>query len=94
MHSHAEFLRIATGEDSLADALMGEGPPVELDAADSAMLAYVQKLTLAPPSVTREDLDGLRALGFDDTAIVQINLIASAFAWLNRAADGLGVGRA
>ena len=51
------------------------------------------KLTLKPESVRREDLDLLRAHGFDDTAILQINLIASFFNYINRVADGLGVGR-
>jgi len=37
--------------------------------------------------------DDLRAAGFDDTAILQINLIASWFNYINRVADGLGVGR-
>ncbi len=57
------------------------------------MLGYVEKLTKKPVSVSREDLDHLRAVGFDDTGILQINLIASWFNYINRVADGLGVGR-
>ena len=57
------------------------------------MLGYVEKVTLKPWTVVPEDLDALRAAGFDDRGILQINLIAAAFAWLNRAADGLGVGK-
>jgi alkylhydroperoxidase family enzyme len=57
------------------------------------MLTYVEKLTLAPARVEREDLDALRAAGFDDSGILQINLIASWFNYINRVADGLGVGR-
>jgi len=37
--------------------------------------------------------DDLRAAGFDDTAILQINLIASWFNYINRVTDRLGVGR-
>ncbi len=58
------------------------------------MLAYVEKLTLKPVSVGRGDIEALHAAGFDDTAILQINLIASWFNYINRVADGLGVGRA
>ena len=58
------------------------------------MLAYVEKLTLQPFTVGREDIEALRRAGFDDTAILQINLIASWFNYINRVADGLGVGRA
>ena len=43
--------------------------------------------------VTSEDLDRLRAVGFDDRGILQINLIASWFNYINRVADGLGVGK-
>jgi alkylhydroperoxidase family enzyme len=43
--------------------------------------------------ITREDLDRLLAVGFDDRGILQISLIASWFNDINRVADGLGVGR-
>jgi len=65
----------------------------ELNDADRAMLDYVDILTRRPVDVRREDVDRLRANGFDDTAILQINLIASWFNYINRVADGLGVGR-
>ena len=57
------------------------------------MLDYAAKLTRGADRVTPEDLQGLRAAGFDDRAILQINLIASWFNYINRVADGLGVGR-
>lgn len=60
---------------------------------DRAMLEYVEKLTLRPGDCTRADLEPLRAAGFDDRAITQISMIASMFCFLNRMADGLGVGR-
>jgi uncharacterized peroxidase-related enzyme len=61
--------------------------------ADRALLDYVVKLTREPAQVTRADLDALRREGFDDRGILQINLIASWFNYINRVADGLGVGR-
>ena len=57
------------------------------------MLDYVAKLTLTPAQVQRADVESLRARGFDDAAILQINLIASWFNYINRVADGLGIGR-
>ena len=57
------------------------------------MLGYVEKLTLKPVSAGPDDIAALRGAGFDDTAILQINLIASWFNYINRVADGLGVGR-
>ena len=40
-----------------------------------------------------EDLAPMRACGLDDTGILQVNLIASWFNYINRVADGLGVGK-
>ncbi|MBV9123337.1 MAG: peroxidase [Planctomycetes bacterium] len=60
---------------------------------DRAMLDYAAQITRDATRVTPEDLQRLRQVGFDDRAILQINLIASWFNYINRVADGLGVGR-
>jgi alkylhydroperoxidase family enzyme len=57
------------------------------------MLDYAAQLTRDARRITSADLDRLRQFGFDDRAILQINLIASWFNFINRVADGLGVGR-
>jgi alkylhydroperoxidase family enzyme len=57
------------------------------------MVDYVVKLTKDATKVSPLDHDRLRAAGFDDTAILQITLIASWFNYINRVADSLGVGR-
>ena len=57
------------------------------------MLNYAAKLTKEPWRVVPADLDKLRNVGFDDRGILQINLIASWFNYINRVADGLGVGK-
>ena len=80
-------------DEELAAALRRDYTQADLAPADRAMLDYVAKLTRHAYRVTPEDIDGLRAHGFDDRAILQINLIASYFNFINRVADGLGVGR-
>ena len=55
------------------------------------MLDYAAKLTLTPAQMTEADLEELRAVGFDDRAILDIAQIVSYFAYVNRMADGLGV---
>lgn len=57
------------------------------------MLDYAAKLTRNAAQVTPDDLQRLREVGFNDTAILQMNLIASFFNYINRVADGLGVGK-
>jgi alkylhydroperoxidase family enzyme len=60
---------------------------------ERAMLDYVALLTQNAREIGPQHLDRLRSAGFDDVAILQINLIASWFNYINRVADGLGVGR-
>jgi uncharacterized peroxidase-related enzyme len=93
VESHAEFLRLAALDEELAAALRRDYTQAPLSEQDRAMLDYAAKLTRHAWKVTPEDLDRLRALGFDDRGILQINLIASWFNYVNRVADGLGVGR-
>ena len=60
---------------------------------ERVMLDYVVKLTRDATKVWKDDIEGLRAAGFDDQGILQITLIASWFNYINRVADALGVGR-
>ena len=57
------------------------------------MLDYVVQLTRDATRIGPAHHARLRATGFDDRAILQITLIASWFNYINRVADGLGVGR-
>jgi len=69
-----------------------EAPPAAaLSAADRAMLDFAVKLTREPRNMTREDVEILRAVGFNDTGIHDIVQIAGLFAYYNRLADGLGI---
>jgi alkylhydroperoxidase family enzyme len=57
------------------------------------MLDFANKVTTAAYKMTPEDTDRLRAVGYDDTGILQITLIAAWFNYINRVADALGVGK-
>jgi uncharacterized peroxidase-related enzyme len=93
VESHAEFLRCVTLDEELAAALRRDYTQAPLSDQDRAMLDYAAKLTRHAWTVTPGDLDRMRAVGFDDRGILQINLIASWFNYINRVADGLGVGK-
>jgi uncharacterized peroxidase-related enzyme len=86
-------LRIVSLDAELAGQLARDYTQATLTDADQAMLDYAAKLTKQAARVMPEDLEKLRSVGFDDRAILQINLIASWFNYINRVADGLGVGR-
>jgi uncharacterized peroxidase-related enzyme len=75
------------------EALEKDYASAPITSQERVMLDHVIKLTLDATKVSKEDIDGLRAAGFDDRGILQITLIASWFNYINRVADALGVGR-
>jgi uncharacterized peroxidase-related enzyme len=87
-------LRRASLDDELAAELRRDYTNANLSDADRAMLDFAVKMTRTPWKHTREDVEKLRAVGFDDVGILQITLIAAYFNYINRVADALGVGKA
>ena len=82
-----------TLDKPLVQALERNYTAAPITTQERVMLDYVVKLTKDATKVSRDDHDRLRAVGFDDKAILQITLIASWFNYINRVADALGVGR-
>lgn len=82
-----------TLDETLANAIREDHTTAPLSEQDRAMLDYVAQLTRDATQIAPDDHDRLRNAGFDDTAILQITLIASWFNYINRVADALGVGR-
>jgi uncharacterized peroxidase-related enzyme len=93
VESHAEFLRRVTLDDDLIAALRADYKTAPITEAERVMLDYVVQLTKDAVKITPEYHERLRAVGFDDKAILQITLIASWFNYINRVADALGIGR-
>ena len=58
---------------------------------DRALLDYAVKLTREPWAMKQTDIQMLRETGWSDAAILDLNLVASYYAFVNRLADGLGV---
>ena len=82
-----------TLDKSLVEALEKDYTTAPISPQDLVMLDYVVKLTKDATKVWKDDIERLRAAGFDDRGILQITLIASWFNYINRVADALGVGR-
>ncbi len=62
-----------------------------LSGRELALIAYAERLTLTPASITEVDIARLREAGFDDLGIHDACAVVSYFAFVNRIADGLGV---
>jgi uncharacterized peroxidase-related enzyme len=77
----------------MVEALKQDYTTAPITPQERVMLDYVVKLTKDATKVWKDDIEGLRAAGFDDRGILQITLIASWFNYINRVADALGVGR-
>jgi uncharacterized peroxidase-related enzyme len=82
-----------TLDRELVEALEKDYTTAPITTQERVMLDHVIKLTHDATKVSKDDIDGLRAAGFDDRGILQITLIASWFNYINRVADALGVGR-
>ena len=59
--------------------------------AERAALRYAEALTRDPSSATAGMIDRMRAAGFDDGQILEINQVTAYFAYANRTVLGLGV---
>ena len=87
------MLRRATGDHDLAEAILRDYRSAPLNEKELAMLDYAVQITEDAVEINPTDHERLRGFGFDDTAILQITLIAAWFNYINRVADAVGIGR-
>jgi alkylhydroperoxidase family enzyme len=55
-----------------------------------ATLGFIEKLTLRPSEVTREDANAVRAAGVSDDALIDAIHVCALFSMIVRLADSLG----
>ncbi len=73
------------------DQLNQREPGKPFTPAQIAALGYARKLTLTPGEIIQADIKRLRESGLDDGEILEVNQVASYFAYANRTVTGLGV---
>ena len=89
---HAEALKRYIKDDETLTMLMTADGLETLEPRLSNIVRYAEKLTSAPGAMTESDLGELRAVGLCDNDILDITLITAYFNFVNRIAQGLGVG--
>jgi len=80
-----------TGNHTLVRHLKTDPANAPLEPQDKAMIDFALKLTRAPSTVERGDVEQLARVGFSEEQVVDIVLITSTFNFMDRLADGLGV---
>jgi uncharacterized peroxidase-related enzyme len=72
-------------------AIVSDYRKAPISQGESALLDFAVKLTRAPSSHSKEDVEALRRLRWSDRAILDATLVVSYFGFVNRIAHGLGV---
>lgn len=88
---HREALQTYVKDETVVEGISTDFRRAPLERRDRVMLEYCEKLTRNPSEMSEGDVQVLRDVGFGDEAILDINLIASYFNFVNRMVLGLGV---
>jgi len=98
-HHTAGMQRLVDEDSSLGEdaferyiqALDSTRPGEPFSAQQQSALVYARKLTVNPGSIDAADIENMRTSGLADEEILEINQVASYFAYANRTVSGLGV---
>ena len=77
--------------EDIVEKLKKTDIPDFLTEREKAIVEYSLKITKTPSKMTKDDVEKLRKLGLTDEAILNVVMVNSYFAFVNRMADGLGV---
>ena len=93
-HHFAGLKRLLSDDeraDEIRRAFDGGNPADAFAGRDLAGLQYAKQLTTAASTVSENNIEALRAAGFDDGEILEINQVTAYFAYANRMVLGLGI---
>ena len=88
--AHGQVLSRKYYDDKEVEAIAADRPDSPLDAADRAMMAFARKVARDTSSITQQDIDLLKTLGFDDAEIFDITATAAARCFFAKISDALG----
>ena len=75
----------------MAEFIQNDWRKADLTQGERAMLEYAEKLTLTPAMMTEDDINALRAAGWDDRDVLDIVMACAYFNFRVRVVDGLGL---
>jgi uncharacterized peroxidase-related enzyme len=88
---HTEALSKYLKDGDVVRAIRKDFAVAPIGPKEKAMLEYATKVTHSPALVDDSDTDRLREMGFADSDILDITLVASYFNFVNRLVLSLGV---
>lgn len=91
VNHHAEALSSLWGDEKEVEQLINQLDDLDISPKKDQMIKHVKKLTKRPEKMLKEDVEALRQVGFSDGDILNINMVASYFNFINRIALGTGV---
>ncbi|MEE9225547.1 MAG: peroxidase-related enzyme [Bacteroidota bacterium] len=92
INHHGDGLYRLTKNKAFVEQLRKEYKLAALSEPEKLMLDFAVELTLRPQANHEANVHALRTAGFTDEAILHIVLVISYFNFVNRIAQGLGVG--
>jgi uncharacterized peroxidase-related enzyme len=87
--AHGQALTEFLPHDEVRAIARGDDTPF-LPPGEQAMLRFARKISHTAASVTAEDVDELKAFGFDDAEIFDIAAVATARSFFAQLCEGLG----
>lgn len=85
--AHGAAVRALSGDPALGEALVMNWRVADLDARQTEMLLFAEKITTASAKIIEDDRDALRKVGFTDRDIWDIANVAGFFNMTNRVAS-------
>lgn len=85
--AHGQAVRQLSGDPMLGEMLVMNWRAAALDARQTAMLAFSEKVTVASYTIVEADREALRAVGFSDRDIWDIANVAGFYNMTNRVAS-------
>ena len=85
--AHGAAVRALSGDPKLGEMLVMNWRVAPLDARQTAMLTFAEKMTIASSTIVEADRDALRAAGFSDRDIWDIANVAGLYNMTNRVAS-------
>jgi uncharacterized peroxidase-related enzyme len=87
MGSHAAVAALGMGDDQLVEAVLQNWRTARMDERLRDVLGFLEKVTLTPSEVTRQDVSVLRSAGISDQAIEEALYVCFLFNVMDRLAD-------